>query len=87
LSDLDLRRLTQYFAEIRQQATPDTHDQEAWNAFLVNTEILCQDHDLYPSTVVVNCYSVALPTASFRMLELMLLLILSAQSPMGSTIL
>jgi ATP-dependent DNA helicase RecG len=51
LSDLDLRRLTQYFAEIRQQATPERHDQEAWNALLVNTEILCQDRGLYPSTV------------------------------------
>jgi ATP-dependent DNA helicase RecG len=33
LSDLDLRRLTQYFAEIRQQATPDTHDQGSLERF------------------------------------------------------
>jgi ATP-dependent DNA helicase RecG len=51
LADLDLRRLIQYFSGIRQQVIPLAPDEEGWKALLLNTELLCQDHDLYPSTV------------------------------------
>ncbi len=40
LSDLDLRRLRNYFVDIRQQGVPADDDTEAWQSLLVNTEIM-----------------------------------------------
>jgi ATP-dependent DNA helicase RecG len=54
LADLDLRRLIQYFSGFRQQVIPLALDEEGWKALLLNTELLCQDRDLYPSTVAAQ---------------------------------
>lgn len=43
LDDLDLRRLTDYFRNIRRQACPDPEDREGWARLLVNTELMAED--------------------------------------------
>jgi ATP-dependent DNA helicase RecG len=43
LDDLDLRRLTDYFRNVRQQSCPDAEDREAWIRLLVNTELMAED--------------------------------------------
>jgi ATP-dependent DNA helicase RecG len=41
--DLDLRRLTDYFRNVRRQACPDPVDREGWIRLLVNTELMAED--------------------------------------------
>ena len=43
--DLDLRRLVNYFRDIRGQSAPDKDDREGWLQLLVNTELMVQDQD------------------------------------------
>ncbi len=43
LDDLDLRRLTDYFRNVRRQACPDPADREGWIRLLVNTELMAED--------------------------------------------
>lgn|SRR5690625_30814 len=40
LDDLDIRRLVNYFRDIRRQAHPDVGDEEGWERLLTNTEIM-----------------------------------------------
>lgn len=42
LPDLDLRRLTNYFKEIRGQDCPEPEESEAWETLLINTEIMVE---------------------------------------------
>ncbi len=41
--DLDLRRLVNYFRDLRQQGTPENTDLESWLRLLVNTELTTED--------------------------------------------
>jgi len=43
LGDVDLRRLQNYFRDIRQQETPNNHDEAAWRLLLNNTEIMVEE--------------------------------------------
>jgi ATP-dependent DNA helicase RecG len=43
--DLDLRRLANYFRDLRRQATPADSDRESWIRLLVNTELMAEDRD------------------------------------------
>jgi len=43
LDDLDLRRLTNYFRDVRRQACPEAVDREGWERLLVNTEVMFED--------------------------------------------
>jgi ATP-dependent DNA helicase RecG len=43
LSDLDLRRLLQYFGEVRGQETPAAEDLAGWERLLVNTEFMVEE--------------------------------------------
>ena len=45
LDDLDLRRLTDYFRNVRRQACPDSGDRDGWVRLLVNTELMTEDRD------------------------------------------
>jgi ATP-dependent DNA helicase RecG len=51
LRDLDLRRLKDYFARVRQQAVPDDNDEPGWRTLLANTELLESDGPAAPATV------------------------------------
>jgi len=42
LADLDRRRLTNYFRDIRRQECPPEADEDAWQRLLVNTEIMVE---------------------------------------------
>lgn len=42
-SDLDLRRLKDYFAHVRRQDVPDDADEAGWATLLFNTEIMVED--------------------------------------------
>ena len=44
LEDFDIRRLNNYFRDIRRQSCPSERDREAWTRLLVNTEFMCVDH-------------------------------------------
>jgi ATP-dependent DNA helicase RecG len=41
--DLDIRRLKNYFARVRQQEIPADSDEAAWSTLLFNTEIMVED--------------------------------------------
>ena len=41
--DLDLRRLVNYFRNLRQQGAPEDTDLESWLRLLVNTELMAED--------------------------------------------
>ena len=41
-ADLDLRRLINYYRDVRQQECPDVMDEGAWTRLLVNTEIMVE---------------------------------------------
>ena len=41
--DFDVRRLINYFRDVRRQACPDVGDSEAWTRLLLNTELMYQD--------------------------------------------
>ena len=43
LADLDLRRLMDYYGQIRQQDLPEDDDVEGWQTLLVNTEIMADE--------------------------------------------
>lgn len=43
LADLDMRRLSNYFAYVRGQDAPDIADESAWKTLLFNTEIMVED--------------------------------------------
>ena len=43
LDDMDLRRLQDYFSRIRGQECPPSADRRAWEALLVNTELMIQE--------------------------------------------
>lgn len=51
VADLDLRRLREYFASIRQQDAPDIDDAPAWIPLLVNTEFLERADGVAAATV------------------------------------
>lgn len=55
IKDLDLRRLSEYFKDIRQQDAPAIEDEEEWIPLLVNTEFLAEPENtrggLAPATV------------------------------------
>jgi ATP-dependent DNA helicase RecG len=51
LSDLDRRRLKDYFARARNQSVPEYEDDESWRTLLVNTEIMVQEGDRTSATV------------------------------------
>ena len=51
LSDLDRRRLKDYFARARNQSVPQDDDDEGWRTLLVNTEIMVQEGDRAVATV------------------------------------
>jgi ATP-dependent DNA helicase RecG len=61
LDDLDLRRLTSYFRDIRQQNSPDSRltingtleeeDRAAWEKLLLNTELMMEDRHKNMATV------------------------------------
>jgi ATP-dependent DNA helicase RecG len=51
LDDLDLRRLRDYFSRIRGQECPPSGDRRAWEALLVNTELMIQESDRAIPTV------------------------------------
>ncbi|MCY4427345.1 MAG: hypothetical protein OXC05_09995, partial [Halieaceae bacterium] len=42
-TNLDRRRLRNYFGDIRQQDVPDDEDEKAWQALLVNTELMTEE--------------------------------------------
>jgi ATP-dependent DNA helicase RecG len=43
--DLDLRRLTNYFRDVRRQESPDASEREPWIRLLVNTKFLVEDRE------------------------------------------
>jgi ATP-dependent DNA helicase RecG len=45
LDDLDIRRLINYFRDVRRQGCPGADDHEPWVQLLVNTELMYEDRD------------------------------------------
>jgi ATP-dependent DNA helicase RecG len=43
LGDFDMRRLVDYFRDVRRQICPDEDDAEPWTRLLVNTELMYED--------------------------------------------
>ena len=43
IEDFDMRRLINYFRDIRRQSCPPEKDREGWTRLLVNTEFMCVD--------------------------------------------
>lgn len=43
LNDLDMRRLINYFRDMRRQSFPETSDVREWERLLVNTELMSED--------------------------------------------
>ena len=43
LDDFDMRRLINYFRDVRRQSCPEAEDREAWTRLLVNTELMYED--------------------------------------------
>ena len=50
IEDLDLRRLRDYFQNIRQQDSPASDDRAAWVPLLVNIEVLLEREEAHPCT-------------------------------------
>ena len=46
LNDFDMRRLLNYFRDVRRQSCPPAEDREAWTRLLVNTGLMYQDRGL-----------------------------------------
>ena len=46
LNDFDMRRLRNYFRDIRRQSCPPAEDREAWTRLLVNTGLMYRDRGL-----------------------------------------
>lgn len=51
LKDLDLRRIENYFRDILGQECPESHDHEAWERILINTDIMAEDRGKRMTTV------------------------------------
>lgn len=51
LTDLDRRRLRDYFQRIRQQQTPGDDDETGWRSLLVNTDFLAEEQDRVEATL------------------------------------
>jgi ATP-dependent DNA helicase RecG len=51
LDDLDLRRLANYFRDIRQQDCPGREERSAWEKLLLNTELMVEDRHKTMATV------------------------------------
>jgi ATP-dependent DNA helicase RecG len=51
ISDLDRRRLRDYFVRVREQDAPSDVDDAGWRSLLVNTEILADESPVPPATV------------------------------------
>ena len=45
LNDFDMRRLMNYFRDVRRQSFPPADDREAWTRLLVNTGLMYEDRD------------------------------------------
>ena len=43
LNDFDMRRLVNYFRDVRRQSCPPVGDREAWTRLLLNTELMYED--------------------------------------------
>lgn len=43
LDDLDVRRLTDYFRNVRGQGCPDMADRDGWTRLLINTDLMTED--------------------------------------------
>ena len=43
LIDFDMRRLLNYFRDVRRQSYPDANDSEAWMRLLINTELMYEE--------------------------------------------
>ena len=50
MRDLDLRRLTEYFSEIRSQNCPDVTDEAGWQRLLSNTELVASEEPGSPAS-------------------------------------
>ena len=46
LDDFDMRRLLNYFRDVRRQSCPPADDREAWTRLLLNTELMFEDRGL-----------------------------------------
>jgi len=51
MTDLDLRRLGDYFTRLREQEAPGVSDEPAWRALLLNIEMLAEEGPALPATV------------------------------------
>jgi len=51
LKDMDMKRLTNYFRDIRGQDCPEQEEIEQWGALLINTEIMVESRDKAIPTV------------------------------------
>ena len=51
IADLDLRRLEDYFVNVREQTAPAEDDTEAWQRLLVNTDFLIEEDGRRPASV------------------------------------
>ena len=51
MSDLDRRRLSDYFVRVREQDAPIDSDETGWRSLLINTEILADESPVPPATV------------------------------------
>ena len=51
LVNLDRRRLTDYFRNVRRQECPDETDEEGWQRLLINTDLMTEHNDLTIPTV------------------------------------
>lgn len=51
ISDLNMRRLGEYFGRIRNQEIPQDDNEKAWQTLLVNTEFLSDEGDEVPCTI------------------------------------
>jgi ATP-dependent DNA helicase RecG len=47
LADLDMRRLENYFRDVRQQEVPAREDQAGWRQLLVNTEMMVEQNGMH----------------------------------------
>lgn len=43
VADFDMRRLVNYFRDVRRQSCPPTKDHDNWVPLLINTEFMCED--------------------------------------------
>jgi ATP-dependent DNA helicase RecG len=59
LADLDLRRLRNYFRDVRQQDCPAEDDKERWTRLLVNTDLMAEERGIsVPTTGALLLFGV-----------------------------